>query len=444
MRYGKSIILWTICVLFVLSNNVSVHAQTFDPVLLEAPKGLDDIRKIRREPDSISLKLVNQRLDPDYRMPPMNFKGFQIYTIVDVAEKYTSNLFATEDNKESDFVTTINPTLLVKKEVGRHNFGFSVDADYNKHLDNTDEDALNFRTRFNGALEARHDILIPFEVSYNVGHEKREQNLSTNFAREPLKYKAFASALGISYNPNRLDLSLIGRYNDVEFDDGENKAGNAIIRSDADRSLVEIEARAGYAILPNHQPFVSVRAASTDYKRGDFQNNSFSGPERDSKSFSALAGWEMAYKGLVEGYLGAGYTSRNYKASSIDDVTSARIAGDISWNVTKKATLNLALRREIAEDNQVLAAAVLSQGRIRLDYEFLHNLFFDAFVDRALADFQESNREDKLLSLGTGLRYMLNPRYSVSGHYDFKARESNVPGLDFDRHQVMVRLNAKL
>lgn len=444
MRHCYAIILWTVCVLFVLSNNISVHAQTFESVMVEAPRGLGDVRQSKREPDGQSLKIVSERLDPQLQPVAIRWRGLEIYPLMRLTEKYDSNIFATENNTESDFITIVNPSILVRKDVGRHNFGFLVEGDYNKYASNSDEDTFNFRTRLNGSLEMRHDISFPFEVSYNAGHEKRGQNLSANFSKDPIAFKTFASAFGISYNPNRLGLSLIGRYNTVTFDDGENRAGQAVIRSDADRSLAEIEARASYDILPNHQPFVSVSMTSTDYKRGDFQSGSFSGPERDSKNIGFLGGWEFAYKGLVEGYLGAGYGSRKYKSNQIDDVSSARIAGNISWNLGKKATLNLALRREIAEDNQVLAAAVLSQGRLKLDYEFLHNLFFDAFVDKALADFQESSREDEIFSIGTGLRYVINPRYSVSGHYDFKARESSIPGLDFDRHQLMVRLNARL
>lgn len=444
MRQYTAIIMWIICGLFVFSDNVPAYGQTFDPVMVEAPKGLGDVRQNKREPDPESLKIVRERLDPQLQPVAVKWRGFELFPILKVTEKYDNNIFATENNTESDFITVVNPSLLVRKDVGRHNFGFLVEGDYSKHLENTDEDTLNFRTRLNGAIEMRREITFPFELSYVLGHEKRGQNLSTNFSKDPIRFKAFASAFGISYNPNRLGLSLIGRYNNLTFDDGENNSGQAVIRSDADRSLTEIEARASYEIIPNHQPFVSVSMTNTDYKRGDFQAGSFSGPERDSKSIGFLGGWEFAYKGLVEGYLGAGYGSRNYKSNSIDDVSSARIAGNISWNLGKKATLNLALRREIAEDNQVLAAAILSQGRITLDYEFLHNLFFDAFVDRAFADFQQSSREDDVFSIGTGLRYVLSPRYSVSGHYDFKARESNVPGLDFDRHQLMVRLNARL
>ena len=448
MRFPYVIISWIVYVLLAFAGSaIATHhaqAQALDPVLFEAPKPLGDVRQNLREPDPISLKIVSGRLEPGLRPVPITWKGFQIYPLLRVTERYDSNIFATENNEESDFVTIINPSVLVRKNVGRHHFGFVLDADAKKFAKNSDADNINFKTRLNGVLEARHDITFPFEVSYTVGHEKRGQNLSANFTTEPIEFRTFGSAFGITYNPNRLALSLVGRYNHVEFDDGKNSAGQTVIRSDADRSLMEVEARAAYDILPNYKPFVSVSYTNTDYENGDFQNGSFSGPERDSQSVSLLAGWDFAYKGLVEGYLGAGYGRRNYDSNAIEDVNSARVAGNISWNMTKKATLNLALRREIAEDNQILNAAVLTQGRLKLDYEFLHNLFLDAFVDKALADFQESSREDEVFSLGTGLRYVINPRYSVSGHYDFKARESNVPGLDFDRHQLMLRFNARL
>lgn len=444
MRKHYTIIVLTICVLFVFTNGNNAFAQTLDSVLLEAPKPLGDIRTIRRDPDPSSLKVVSERLDSDLRPVAIRWRGLEIYPLLKTTVKYVDNVFATEKNTKNDVITTINPSIFFFKEYGRHNFGFLLEGDAHKYADNTDEDKMNFKTKLNGVLEARHDITFPFEVSYIIGHEKREQNFANNFSKDPIKFKSFGSALGISYNPNRLNLSLTGRYNNISFEDGENKSGQAVIRSDSDRSFVEAEARVSYDLLPNHKPFVSVSLNDTNYARGDFQGGSFSGPKRDSKGVGFLAGWEFVYKGLVEGYLGAGYSEKDYKDNAIDDVSSSRVAGNISWNVSKKATLKLALRRKIAEDNQILAAAILSQGRLEFDYEFLHNLFFDAFVDRALANFQDSDREDNLLSVGTGLRYIINPRYSVSGHYNFKARESNLPGLDYDRHQFMVRLNTRI
>jgi len=444
MRVFYTIILWTFCVLFGVFIPHQTNAQTLTPVLLEAPKAIADIRQIRREPDQESLKIVDERLDPALRPVSIRWRGFEIYPLLKTSQTIDSNIFATEGNETSDFITVVNPSLFIQKEYGRHNFSYLIEGDVQKYWDNSDEDNQNFNTKFNGVLEARRELSFPFEIGYAIGHEKRAQNFSTNFAKEPIRFKTFNKAFGVSYDPNRLGLSLVGRHDTIRFDDSENTVGQAVIRSDADRDVTELEARASYDILPNHRPFVSLTYTDTDYLKKDFQNGALSGPERDSKSIGALAGWELIYKGLVEGYLGAGFSRRNYDSNAIKDVSSAKLAANIAWNFNKKATLTLGVRRSIAEDNEVLSGIVLTQGRLELDYEFMHNLFFNAFADKALADFSQSTREDDILSLGTGLRYILNPRYSVSGHYDFQERASNAPGLDYDRHQVMIRFNARL
>ena len=438
------IFLLILCGCLALSFPGKAAAQTFDPVLLEAPRGLGDIRNLKREPDYLILKTVEERLHPDFRPAPVRWRGFTLYPLLVVEQSYNDNIFATQTGTQSDFVTTVAPSLLVQKEFGRHNASVLIEGDINRHWSEKDENTENFRTRFNALIEMLHDIVIPVELSYSTGHEKREQNFSSNFATEPIGFRTFAGALGLSYNPNRLSLSLVGRYADTAFEDGQNAAGQAVIRSDSDRRTTELETRASYDILPNHKPFLSFILGTTDYKNRDFQNGSFSGLSRDSTHVSVLAGWELAYKGLIEGYLGGGYTMRDYDDSTIKDIDSAKVAGSLAWNITKLATLNLGLRHQISEDSTVSQGIVLTQGRIGLDYEVLRNLAVQAYIDRALAEYEESVREDKLLSTGVGLRYVLSPRLSLSADYNFKARESSQPGLDYDRNLFMVRLNARL
>ena len=112
----------------------------------------------------------------------------------------------------------------------------------------------------------------------------------------------------------------------------------------------------------------------------------------------------------------------------------------LNWNFTSKSTLSLALRRGITQDNDVVQGAILSQQRVQLDHEFLHNLFFKAFVDKALLDFTEINREDDIYGLGTGFRYVINPSLSFTGDYNYQKRSSNQASQDYDRHEFMIRL----
>lgn len=443
MRFAYSFLLGTILLGVAMAPASFVFAQT-EPVLLEAPKPMGDIRSLKREPDIETFKPVSERTPQELKPVPIRWRGFQISPVLISSQIVDTNIFTTNDDEEADTITTLNPAVFINKNFGRHQGNFSVEGEGKKYWSNTDEDVFNYNTKLGGFLEARHDIKIPFELTYASGHEKRGQNFSANFSKKPISFNSFGTALGISYEPNRLGVSLVGRHGGISFEDGANRAGQVVVRKDGDRKFTDLELSTSYEILPNHRPYLSFNATSIDYDRGTFQAGSFTGPKRDSKNFGALAGWQLAYKGLVEGFFAIGYGLREYEDNRLDDIDTFRVASNISWNVTKKATLNLGLRRAITEDNQIVQGIVLSQGKLRLDYEFLHNLYYNAYVDYAFADFQQSPREDDIFSAGTGLRYVINPRFSVSGDYSFKGRDTTAFGLDYDRHQFIVRLHTRL
>ena len=429
----------------MLSYAPQAHAQINDPVLVEAPKPLGDIRLLKREPDSETFQTVTERIPGpgEYDTVPIRWRGFQIYPVLDSAQTVNSNIFATSQNEEADTITTLSPSLLVSKEYGRHQANLSVNAEARKYWSNEDEDVFNYNTKFSSTIEAKRELRFPIELTFASGHEKRGQNLSANFSKKPIGFNSFGGAFGVSYDPNRLHLALVGRVGSLTFDDGTTATGQSIIRRDSDRDVRGIEASMSYDILPNHQPFMSFNIGQTDYKRRDFTNGSFSGVERDSSHYDVKAGWKFAYKGLARGFISAGYGQREYDDNGIEDVDAFNIASNIDWNITKKTTLNLTMSRSIAEDNQITQGMILSQGRLKVDFEVLHNLFYSTFLDYALADFQGISREDEIWGFGTGLHYGISPRFSLSGEYEYKTRDSSAFGLDFDRHQFMVRLKTR-
>lgn len=441
MRQTYTILLGIFLVYLCVPFSHTAFAQ--DSVLLEAPKPLADLRIIRREPDSETFKPVAERTPPELLPVPIDWRGFKIYPVLTTSQSVDTNIFATDGNEETDTVTNINPSLFFTKDYGRHQVNFSLEGDAKKYWSNTDEDVFNYSSSLNGFLEARREIKIPFELTYTSGHEKRAQNLLQNFSKEPIAYDSIGTALGVSYEPNRLSAAAILRHVDLSFDNGENMLGQTIVREDGDRTLTVLELNNAYQILPNHRPFLNLAFGFTDYKNKTYDGTGFNGIERDSKNFDALAGWEMAYKGLVEGYLGVGFGTRDYKDNAIEDISSSKISANINWNITKRATLNLNLKRAISEDNQILQGIILSQGRVQMDYEVLHNLYYNAYMDYSLAEFEGSAREDGIFTMGTGFRYLISPRFSLSGDYDFKTRQSTAAGLDYDRHLFMLSLKTR-
>ena len=432
-----------LCLAFLFSmmiGNTPSVAQTGPSVIVEAPKPLGDVRALHREPETELLEIVSERLVPELEVVPMRWHGFSIFPKIETAQYVDTNIYATNNNEEVDTITTIEPSLFIVKDFGRHQVNFSLHGKAEKYWDNESEDTIDFETKFGGYLEANRDIKFPFELFYKSGHKKRTQNFSNNFTLKPTEFDSVASAFGVTYAPNRFSLSLIGRYSQIQFKNGVNRIEQAVIQEDGDYKAKNLEMRAAYKIIPNHEPFLSVTVGKTDYKHKDFQNGSFSGPQRSSKHVNFLTGWALAYKGLLEGYLGVGYGKRKYDDPQLKDIDSLKMSGNLDWNLTKKATLNLGLHRGISEDNDVVQGILLTQGHVQLDYEFLHNLFFKAFANKALADFRGISREDIIDTAGLGVRYVINPLLSLSGEYTFTKRSSDQAGLDYDQNRIMIRL----
>ena len=175
-----------------------------------------------------------------------------------------------------------------------------------------------------------------------------------------------------------------------------NSANQLVIRNDSDFDAKTLEFNSSYQILPNHTPSLNITAIQSDYKRNDFVAGSFSGPNRSNTNLGISAGWNLNYKGLLQGRLATGYSKRYYDDPQLEDIDAVSAAGGLNWNFNTKSTLSLSLRRSIAEDNDVVQGAILSQQRLQLDHEFLHNLFLNAFIDKALINFTEIDRDDDI------------------------------------------------
>ena len=440
MRYRLALLLITLCITLVFAKNTGAYAQTLTPVLTEAPKPLGDIRAFKREPNQDSLKIVSERQVPELKAIPFKSHGFLLFPKVQTSQRVSTNIFATEQNEEADTVTSIEPSLFILKNYNRHQFNLLLNARADKYWSNSNEDQFNFNTKFGGALEATRSVTFPFEMSYVSGHKKRSQNFSNNFTVKPTAFNSLNTAAGITYAPNRLNLSLIGRYSDISFDNGENRFGQTIIKNDGDLSNASIELNGSYNVLPNHQPYASLTIGKTDYKRRNFQNGSYSGVDRSSDNLSFLAGWALKYKGLMEGNLGVGFGTREYDAPQLESINALKLSGNINWNLTPKSTLTVSLKQAISEDNDVVQGLILSQQRAQIDHELLHNFYVKAYAEKALLDYEQSNREDDIYSLSTGFRYAVSPVWSFSGDYTYQTRSSNRAGLDYDQNEFMLRV----
>ena len=360
---------------------------------------------------------------------------------------YNDNLYATSENETSDIAEHVIPAITVKTLQDRHFFGLQANAEIIRQLEQTSENRENYYVNAGGYFEARHDLLLPYSLTYTVDHQSRADNLSQVFTRDPLEISELVAEAGVAYRPNRIGLSATGRHIRKRYDDGVSLRDPSVrvVKSDADFNTNELELEASYEFPVNHTAFIRGTAGKTEFEDSiyDDGSNTYTGTFRDSVNGRILAGIITNYKGILLSDIGVGYAATNYDDESIDDVGSFAVDADIEWNITKLTTLGLNVTRSIVQDNEIVQGIVQTAGTFTVDHELQRNLLLNGYITYLNRDFENITREDDLYRLGLGVLYRPSPYFNIKGEYIHTNQDSTFDGSEFDQNIFMVRLTGQ-
>ncbi len=437
-----------VCVVLWVFSQINVAFSAEQSVLKDAGFGIGaDVRSINREPEGETLLPVSERNFPAFSPKGLIVGKLLVFPKLAVGGFYNDNLFASSTNEESDSAAVIAPAISIRTIKDRHFFGMSLSSEIVRYADNHHEDVENFEGSAGGYFEIKHDMQLPWKVSYSKYHQDRANNLSRVFTRDPLEISTAEVEGGVSYKPNRLGLKVLGRHTRKYFEDGVSLADPAfaVVRSDANFSTTELEVETGYEFPANHVAFLRSVFGETRYDKGIYDDGAavFTNRFRDSRNISVLAGVITKYKGLLSSDIGIGYSSINFKDDTISDVENIAIDANLDWNITKLSTLGLDLTRSIIQDNEIVQGIVQTQGTLSLDHELRRQIVLSAYATYINRDFDGTTREDDLYRMGLGVLYRPSPYYNVKGEYIHSTQNSTFTGNDFERNLFMIRLTGQ-
>src|SRR5262249_7715230 len=122
-----------------------------------------------------------------------------------------------------------------------------------------------------------------------------------------------------------------------------------------------------------------------------------------------------------------------------DDVTTPRVAGQLTWNITALTSIILRARRTEEPTTQTGSSSkVVAAVSGRVEHELLRNVLVFGEAAYRNNDFEATNRVDDVYGASIGSEYLLNRNFSLFGEYDFELRNSNTPGNDFLDNVVLV------
>lgn len=378
---------------------------------------------------------------------PYRAGSYLLYPELTLTGFYDSNVFYTNDRRLDDWAFVLSPALWMVSDWDKHALNFHASADFTRYDTYDSEDTTDWRV----SAEGRHDFSIDSNVyggvRYARDHEDRESPDANN-GIYPTRYYAFRGYGGYFRQIDQWSVRLAGTAQHLDYDDVPFLTGGgfpAVINNDdRDRWQYTGGVRIGYEVTPRLEPFVQ---ASLDYRRYDDVPDDL-GFRRDSDGWRALAGVRYNVPRQLKAEAYVGYLNQSYDDGRFDDVSKPAFGASLQWQATDKLRVSGYLDRTVEETTVIQVVPVLAAASSYLntyvgvgaDYRLLPNLTLQANASYSNADYQGIARDDDYVSAGVGVVWRADRQLYVDLSYLYRGLDSSVPGENFAKNQVFVRL----
>jgi hypothetical protein len=385
---------------------------------------------------------VEERRRPDLDPLGVPVGTFVLFPSISLEEQYSDNIFATEDGTIDDFITRILPRATLRSNWNNHSLSIFGSGDIGRYADNGAEDYEDYTAGANGRFTILRDTWLQGRAEYQQRHEDRGSPDDVGGV-EPTVYNAMLTQLTGFHRLNRLNFTLSGTVERLDFDDVATGGGGTINNDDRDRYEMETSLRVGYEVVPNYEAFVR-----GGYLKRTYDDISDAGLDRDNDGYEIVAGISVDFGGITFGDFFAGYRTQEYDDPMLKSVSGPSVGGEITWNVTPLTTIIGTLSRTIEESTNGDGMGNFASGRfltaaaVSAQHELRRNLILGANIGYQNDDYEGISRTDETLRFGINANYMMYRNLYIRGGYSVRSRDAEL-GTDYVENVVFVRLQAQ-
>jgi len=408
--------------------------------LVQLAQGVTTYEQRRRfQDDPRRGQTVERRPRPQYDPLGVRMGSFVLFPELAVQEQYESNIYATPDNEDDDFITRILPNLTLQSDWNNHQLVLETGGDFGFYADHSDEDFQDYYVATRGRVDIRRSTVLRLGAGVRHLHESRESPDSPgrNVAEEPTQFNLYSAETSLRHDFGRINATLGGEFDRYSFEDPDAVGGGDVIEHDRDRNIYTGTLRVGYQIQPTYEAFVL-----GSYNKRVYDGTEVgTGEDRDSQGYGIAAGMEVDFGGLIFGDFFLGYRYQDYQDSDLDSFGGVGGGADVTWNVTGLTTINFLFSSDIRETTDDDASGrLVTTGEIGVDHELRRNIILSGNVGVTRDNYEGTSRTDWIYRAGPDLTYLINRYLRASLGYDFVKRDSDNSNDDFTNHVVLVRL----
>jgi hypothetical protein len=370
---------------------------------------------------------VLERERKDYDASGIHVGSFSVFPKIEAQVVYSSNVFADDTNKQSDYYYGFDPTIEARSNWNRHQLQAEAGLKLRRYSDFSSEDQNGWFARANGRLDVFGTSYLKAGLDAERSYEERGGADFPGGAAKPLPYDTVGGALHAVGQFNRLRLTAGGEYHDIDYKnvplvfDPANPTLTTLDTSGRDRKIASYDVMGEWAISPDTALFGKVAYVVTNFNNA---HPPFSEPDSDETTVSVGANFDLS--ALLRGEIGAGYVKRKYDDPAFGDVSGLSLKGQVEWFPTQVTTVTFNAHRSVQDSVLADSSGYFeTAGGVRVDHELRRNILVNALVDYENDDFNEIDRTDKVWSVSAGGTYLLNRIVGINANLGYINRDSS-------------------
>lgn len=374
------------------------------------------------DPTSVQGEEPAQQAEEIQKEPGYYVNGIRFIPDIDISGSYNDNIFATDSNQVSDFITVVRANLAGYSDWDRHGIGFNIGGKVGSYWDTPEEDYTDYWADLNGRYDISSQTNLFGGLGFSYLHESRDSPDANLSGIQPTTYRSKDAHLGLSHRLESYSFRIGGAFKDLDFDNVPTLFGGTLDNDFRDRKLTGLGARATRNVNESTDLFVQLLYDKRDY---DTPVDQF-GYQKSSDGYRAALGFNKRFEGLGSLEATAGVLSQNHKDGRFKDIRKPDFSGSFTMIPTSRSKFEAKLDRGLYETTQAGSAGYLytSLGA-RIDYRFQPKLSGHLSGSYGKADYLDVDREDDNLSASLGLKYQLTPHAYLMAEYRRVERDSN-------------------
>jgi hypothetical protein len=349
---------------------------------------------------------------------------FLLRPAIEMMTGYDTNPARVQVNARSSPQFTVAPELLAASDWERHQLDIAIRGSYNYYPDVRVADRPYLDAKADGRIDVTRDTRINVEGRYVLSTDyPGSPNIQADYAKLPI-YTDIGATLGAAQRFNRLDVSLKGTVDRIDWQDSVLTTGATSSNADRDYNQYGAQLRGSYEVTPGVKPFTEV---DVDTRVHDLKIDR-TGADRDSDGLAAKAGTAFEFTRTLTGEISVGYLWRDYADPTLENIRAPLLDAGLIWAATGLTTIKFAATTRVDESVLFGVSGVLRHDNgIEISHALRRWLITTVKFGYGIDDYIGSIRQDHRYLASLGVAYKMNRDLWLKGEVRQEWLASNVP-----------------